>query len=80
MDRDCQCYACRNFSRSYIRHLFKAGEILGLRLASIHNVYFLIDLANRSRKAILEGRFGDFKDEFLSSYSDGRYLNIYSRI
>ncbi|MGA2141258.1 MAG: tRNA guanosine(34) transglycosylase Tgt [Brevinematales bacterium] len=80
MDKDCLCYACRNFSRSYIRHLFKAGEILGLRLASIHNVHFLINLANQSRKAIIEGRFKDFKDEFLSAYSLGRYLNIYSRI
>ncbi len=77
LDTGCSCFACRNFTRSYVRHLFKAGEILGLRLASIHNIHYLINLVSLSRKAILEGRFSDFKNEFLSGYMKGRFLNTY---
>ena len=68
IDENCKCYTCKNYSRSYIRHLFKAEEILGLRLASIHNVHFLIQLARDSREAIIGKRFKDFKESFLSGY------------
>jgi queuine tRNA-ribosyltransferase len=64
----CGCYTCRTFSRAYLRHLFKAGEILAARLATIHNVYFLLQLARDMRAAIAAGRFGAFKDEFLAAY------------
>jgi len=77
LDGECSCYTCKNFTCSYLRHLFKGREILGLRLASIHNIHFLINLVSLSRKAILEGHFSDFKNEFLSVYSGGRFLNIY---
>lgn len=68
MDPECNCYACKNFSRAYIRHLFKAGEILGARLASYHNLYFLLRLTEQIRQAIKEDRLGDFKNEFFENY------------
>lgn len=68
MDEECDCYACKNFSRAYIRHLTKAGEILGGRLTSIHNLRFLQNLMTNIRKAIAEDRLGDFKKEFFIKY------------
>lgn len=68
LDPECSCYVCRNFTRAYIRHLFKANEILGLRLATWHNLYFLIDLMKKVRQAIMDDRLGDFRDEFFSSF------------
>lgn len=68
IDENCGCYTCRNFSRAYIRHLFKAQEIFALRLLSIHNLYFLLDFARKMRQAIIEDRFVSFKDSFLSGY------------
>jgi queuine tRNA-ribosyltransferase len=57
IDADCDCYACRQFSRAYIRHLVKANEILGLHLLTLHNVRTLIRLMEEVRSAIVEGRF-----------------------
>jgi queuine tRNA-ribosyltransferase len=68
MDEECDCYACQNFSRAYIRHLIKAGEILGGRLTSIHNLRFLQNLMTNIRKAIAEDRLGDFRNEFFIKY------------
>lgn len=68
MDEECGCYACRNFSRAYIRHLFKADEIFGLRLTTLHNLYFLIHFMKKMRKAILEDHFVEFRSEFLAKY------------
>lgn len=68
LDPECDCYVCRNFTRAYIRHLFKAGEILGLRLATWHNLKFLIDLMDKIRQAIREDRLLDFRKEFFSAY------------
>jgi queuine tRNA-ribosyltransferase len=68
MDEECDCYACKNFSRAYIRHLIKAGEILGGRLTSIHNLRFLQNLMADIRKAISEDRLGDFRNEFFIKY------------
>ncbi len=65
----CSCYTCRHFSRAYLRHLFKAGEILGLRLNSIHNLHFLLDLMRRIRSAILNDDFAALKETFLSQYA-----------
>ena len=68
IDEECDCYACRNFSRAYIRHLFKAGEITGARLASIHNLRFLLRLMEKVREAIQNDRLLDFQKEFYSRY------------
>ncbi|MGL5955069.1 MAG: tRNA guanosine(34) transglycosylase Tgt [Brevinema sp.] len=68
IDKECTCYACRNYDRAYIRHLLRAQETLGARLASIHNLYFLIELTKNARQAILENRFASFKKEFLERY------------
>jgi queuine tRNA-ribosyltransferase len=68
IEEGCGCYACRNFSRAYVRHLFMAEEILGLRLATIHNLYFFLDLMSQMRQAILEGEFETRKASFLASY------------
>jgi queuine tRNA-ribosyltransferase len=62
----CDCYSCMNFSRAYIRHLFNVDEILGLQLVSLHNLRFFISLMEKTRLAITEGRFVEFKSEMLS--------------
>ena len=68
IEEGCQCYTCRSFSRAYLRHLFKAKELLAPRLATIHNVHFLLTLMQEIREAIAEGRFQTLKDDFLSIY------------
>lgn len=74
LDEECDCMVCRNFSRAYIRHLFKAGEILAAQLASYHNLYFLIHLMEQVREAILEDRIVEFRKNFFDKYgySQGR--------
>ena len=64
LDPECDCYTCTHFTRGYIRHLVNAGEILGARLISYHNLYYLEKLMTRIRNAILSDRFGDFIEEF----------------
>ena len=71
LDDGCDCYVCRNYTRAYIRHLFKAEEMLGQRLTTYHNLYFLIKLMKRARAAILENRFQEYKNNFISDYSAG---------
>ena len=66
-DKSCRCYTCSNYSRAYLNHLFKAKEILGHRLASIHNLYFIVNLVKQIRQSITEDRFLEFKKEFLRS-------------
>lgn len=68
LDPNCDCYTCRNYSRAYIRHLFKSEEILGLRLTTIHNLHFLIKLMKNMRQAILDDRFLAFKEDFYQAY------------
>ncbi|MBN2504087.1 MAG: tRNA-guanine transglycosylase, partial [Bacilli bacterium] len=70
LDPECDCHVCRTYTRSYLRHLFKAGEILGLRLITYHNLFFLKNLMHQIRQAINEDRFLDFKREFMSKYYD----------
>lgn len=72
LDEGCQCYACRNYTRGYIRHLFKANEILGQRLATTHNLYFLVKMMKNARKAILEDKFDEFKEEFTKNYLNNK--------
>jgi queuine tRNA-ribosyltransferase len=66
LDPECQCYTCRTFTRAYLRHLFNAGEVLALRLGTIHNLSFYIGLMVRIRKSLAEGRFREFKKEFFA--------------
>ncbi|HPQ46699.1 MAG TPA: tRNA guanosine(34) transglycosylase Tgt [Clostridia bacterium] len=68
MDPECDCYACRNFSKAYIRHLIKANEMLGLRLTTWHNLHFLLHLMKQIREAIIGDRLGDFRNEFFEKY------------
>lgn len=68
IDDECDCYACTHFTRAYVRHLFKCGEITAGRLASIHNLRFLIHLMEEVREAIAEDRFLDFRKEFYAKY------------
>lgn len=73
IEEGCGCYACRNgYTRAYIRHLVRAGEIFGLRLLSLHNLYFLEEFVRRMRATIIEGRFGSFRSEFLAGYDPHR--------
>ena len=64
IDSNCDCYACRHFSRAYLRHMVKANEILGHVLLSTHNLHFLLDLSRELRQAILAGRLQSFADDF----------------
>jgi queuine tRNA-ribosyltransferase len=64
LDPNCNCYACKNFSRAYIRHLFNAKEILALELATIHNLTFYLDLVREARKRIMDGSFVEWKNKF----------------
>jgi queuine tRNA-ribosyltransferase len=68
LDPNCTCYTCTHYSRAYIRHLIKAEETFGIRLTSIHNLHFLLDLMRNIRQAILEDRLLDFRDEFFVQY------------
>jgi len=68
VDADCDCYTCRNFSASYLHHLFKCRELLGYRLATIHNLRFIVRLMDQIRQSILADSFSGFKDDFLKNY------------
>lgn len=68
IDKECDCYACKNYTRAYIRHLIKANEILGVRLLSIHNIYFLTKLMERVRIEIEHDNLENFKNEFYKKY------------
>ena len=68
LDSECDCYTCRNYTKAYLRHLVKTKEILGVRLLSIHNLYFLSKLMERVRKEIENDNLLNFKNEFYSKY------------
>ena len=68
LDHNCDCYTCTHYTRAYIRHLVKCGEILGARLITIHNLRFLVRLMENVRKAIEEDRLTEFRDEFYKNY------------
>ncbi|MEQ1561352.1 MAG: tRNA guanosine(34) transglycosylase Tgt [Nitrospira sp.] len=70
LDENCECYTCKNFTRSYVAHLFHAKEILGCTLASIHNLYFIATMVAKMRETMLSGDFENYKKDFL-----GRYYN-----
>jgi len=69
VEEGCECYCCRNFSRSYVRHLLAAGEILGVRLLTIHNVHRLLRFMEEMRAAIGEGRFVEWKSEMCAAFT-----------
>lgn len=69
IDERCSCYACRNFSRAYIRHLFKAEELFALRLLTIHNLHFLLDFTKQIRTAIANDKFPELRERFLQNYT-----------
>lgn len=69
LDDQCDCFVCKNYTRSYIRHLLNMNEITGLYLTSFHNIYFYIGLMKKIREAIERGYFIDFQKEFLACYS-----------
>lgn len=70
LEDGCRCMTCRTFTRAYLHHLFRSGELLAKRLATIHNLFFLNGLVERARTAIKEGRFSEFAGEF---YARGAY-------
>lgn len=76
IDIYCDCYTCRNYSKGYIRHLLKAEEITGLRLLSLHNLHFLINLTKKVRESIEYNLFEDFKNKFLEDYKSLEEVEI----
>ena len=78
LDSECDCYVCKKFSRSYIHHLIKAEEILGMRLLSYHNLYFLKSLMRKVREAIKGDRLKDFQEEFFSKFGYAKLEDIMS--
>jgi queuine tRNA-ribosyltransferase len=68
IEENCTCPACAEFSRGYVRHLIKAEEILGLRLITLHNLHFYLELMRRARSAIESGTFQTFRREFVTNY------------
>ena len=75
IEEGCTCYACKNFTRAYIRHLIKAGEMLGATLLSIHNVHASIQFMGEIRRSIEEDRFQSFKNEFFANYTPENQKN-----
>jgi len=65
IDKNCTCSTCKNYSRAYLHHLFNAQEMSAMRLASIHNLHFMLDLTRQAREAILEDKFSDFKKQWI---------------
>ena len=70
IDDECGCYACKNFTKAYVAHLFRAEEMLGCILGSIHNLYFINHLVVKMRQAIIDGNFTEFKESFLKGYGN----------
>ena len=68
IESDCGCYACKNFTRAYIAHLYRAKEMLGGVLGSIHNLYFITHLVVKMRETIIDGTFTEYKETFLARY------------
>lgn len=68
LEEGCQCYACLNFSKAYIRHLVKANEILGHHLLTLHNLHLLITLMREMRAAIINDTFNQYAADFLANY------------
>jgi queuine tRNA-ribosyltransferase len=76
IEQNCTCEACREFSRGYIRHLIKAEEILGLRLITLHNLHFYLNLMNRARAEVEQGTFDQFRKAFVAEYKTREALMV----
>jgi queuine tRNA-ribosyltransferase len=68
LEKDCGCYTCQHFTRAYLAHLFRSKEMLAATLASIHNLYFFVNLVKKIRQSILDDKFAEFKQEFLLGF------------
>ena len=68
IEESCGCYTCRNYTRAYIRHLYKSEELLAFRLVTIHNLYFLLQFMRDMREAIVQGNFSEFREHFMENY------------
>ena len=68
IEESCGCYTCRNYTRAYIRHLYKSKELLAFRLVTIHNLYFLLQFMRDMREAIVQGNFSEFREHFMEHY------------
>ena len=68
IEESCGCYTCRNYTRAYIRHLYKSEELLAFRLITIHNLYFLLQFMRDMREAIVQGNFSEFREHFMEHY------------
>lgn len=73
IDESCNCYTCRNYSKAYIKHLYKSREILSSILLSIHNLYFIFNLVKDASNAISNNNFVSFKNEFLKNYKTNTF-------
>jgi len=76
IEEHCECYGCREFSRGYIRHLIKAEEILGLRLITLHNLHFYLNLMNRAQSEIERGTFDQFRKVFVAEYKTRDVITV----
>lgn len=70
IEKNCDCYTCKNYTRSYVAHLFRAKEMFAATLASIHNLYFIINLVKKMRQSITENQFSEYKKSFFAEYKD----------
>ena len=75
IESDCDCYACKNYTRAYIRHLITSNETFGARLLSIHNIRFLIRLTEEIRESIKNDNFLEYKENFMRRYESGKHKN-----
>ncbi|MDP2689840.1 MAG: tRNA guanosine(34) transglycosylase Tgt, partial [Deltaproteobacteria bacterium] len=71
VDPECGCYACKNYSRAYLRHLYMSGEILSSRLNTVHNLYYYTRLMKGMQEAVAEGRFEEFRRKFFRDMEEG---------
>ena len=70
LDENCNCYACKNHTKAYIRHLYKTQEATAATLLSIHNIHFLLNLVKDLRKSIIAGNFEEYSTELLNNFKD----------
>ena len=80
IEEDCGCYTCKHFSRAYLRHLARAGEILSARLNTLHNLYFYQSLMRTMREALAAGRFAEFARPFLEAAKSEGSANLLNRL
>jgi len=74
LDPGCRCFACRHFTRAYLRHLLNVGEILGLRMLSVHNSHFYLDIMAEMRAHLAAGTFSEYRRQFIAHYVPTRKI------